>query len=483
MAHSYVNEQHNSSIGKVNGAATVIIPLDYSYFVEKENVSLLPAAPNILDKPIIKSNAPHKNWQPWISVIKPSDESNEYKLFFNALNDISDPSRQSVIAYETSADLRTWSKDGKTTSLDKINFGARVFQIQDEENSRKYKYGILYFLKPEASPVGKGGIYLAFSNNLTSWKIASENPIFPSNINDIVDIYWNEEQQEYTAFLKQLQKYKWKNKQNQSLNQTIRLVATSTSNNLLKWTKIQTLFAPDEKDDGVTQWYGTSSIRKVGDYHIGYLKVVRDDLNITKNPNFYGIGFTVLIWSRNGKDWVRDRQNRPFLHPYDEPNLWHRTHTWVDAEIIKDDERWLFFGGYGSGHKGQKETSRQIGVATQNLFRYKFITPKRGSKKAGRIVTKPVDLISQKIFVDAENLSLVDIDKKLDQLLQVSAINTKSGLKNKCSLIQAKKSIYQIACKPLRQSSLYSSPHHLEFLIPKNSRIYSIQIKPKNPTT
>ena len=88
--------------------------------------------------------------------------------------------------------------------------------------------------------------------------------------------------------------------------------------------RLQVLFAPDEKDPGITEWYGMVGFQVRGDLLVAFLQVLRDDLTCEGAPREAsaanptrsgGMGHTVLCWSRDGETWQRDRQVDAFLEP------------------------------------------------------------------------------------------------------------------------------------------------------------------------
>ena len=109
---------------------------------------------------------------------------------------------------------------------------------------------------------------------------------------------------------------------------------------------------------------------------------MRDDLPADPDGPVKGIGYTVLAWSRDGEHWVRDRE--PFLPRNPEPGTWDHAMTWGDCQLITDDATYIYYGGYARGHKVERFTERQIGLARMKRDRY--VSRSSGSKE-GRLRT------------------------------------------------------------------------------------------------
>jgi hypothetical protein len=143
---------------------------------------------------------------------------------------------------------------------------------------------------------------------------------------------------------------------------------SSVSDDLIHWREPWFIHTPDDRDEGETQFYCMDGAIARGDLLIGLLKVLRDDLPAEPGGPRAGLGYTVLAWSRDGEHWERDRE--PFMDRNPEPGTWDRAMTWGDEQLIVGDETFIYYGGYARGHKIERFTERQIGLARMPRDRY-----------------------------------------------------------------------------------------------------------------
>jgi hypothetical protein len=132
-----------------------------------------------------------------------------------------------------------------------------------------------------------------------------------------------------------------------------------------------------------------------GDLLIGLLKVLRDDLPADPDGPKAGLGYTVLAWSRDGETWTRDRE--PFMDR-GPAGAWDHAMTWGDEQLIVGDETFVYYGGYRQGHKTERFTERQIGLA--RVPRDRYVARCAGSTR-GYLRTPPVTLTGARMTVNA----------------------------------------------------------------------------------
>ena len=82
-----------------------------------------------------------------------------------------------------------------------------------------------------------------------------------------------------------------------------RLVGLSTSPDFLHWERPRRIFAPDERDEGLLEFYGMGAVHLRGSLRIGLVRVLRDDLPCDPGGPKDGIGYSVLATSRDGVTW------------------------------------------------------------------------------------------------------------------------------------------------------------------------------------
>jgi hypothetical protein len=152
-----------------------------------------------------------------------------------------------------------------------------------------------------------------------------------------------------------------------------RLAGLSWSSDFKTWTSPRTVFEPDAGDRGLTEFYGWGGVLERGGLLVGLLRVLRDDIS-------EGVGYTVLVWSRDGRTWHRDRE--PFLSP---GTGWDAAMAWADDQVTVGNRTRIYYGGYRSGHKTNYATDRQIGVAS--IVRDRYVAREA---KAGHLTTRTV---------------------------------------------------------------------------------------------
>jgi hypothetical protein len=170
----------------------------------------------------------------------------------------------------------------------------------------------------------------------------------------------------------------------------------STSTDLIHWTEPRYIITPDEKDEGETQFYCMGGVIARGDLLVGMVRVLRDDLPADPGGPVAGIGYTTLVWSRDGVHWERDRT--PFLDR-GEPGTWDHAMSWIDCQLPVGEEVFLYYGGYARGHKVERFTERQIGLARMRRDRY---VARESGDAAGVLRTRVVTLDAKMMTLNAD---------------------------------------------------------------------------------
>jgi len=177
-----------------------------------------------------------------------------------------------------------------------------------------------------------------------------------------------------------------------------RITFQSESQDLVNWSELKNILRPDERDEGETQFYAMDGFLQRGDFLIGMVKVLRDDLKADDPPDpadAYGIGYTTLAWTRDGKTWTRDRDK--FLDRHPQPGAWDHAHAWIDEQIPVGEEVFLYYGGYARGHKVNRFEERQIGLIRMKRDRY---VARETGKEAGTLRTILVQLDADRMTVN-----------------------------------------------------------------------------------
>ena len=330
-------------------------------------------------------------FQPFFKVVR-DPETKRFRIWYGARRADKSISR-SHLAHMESGDGVRWIRPHQVLATpDPIQFGSDVI---DEgpghpDPSKRYKYGY-YF---------GGGLRIAYSPDGLDWTPLAPHVVIHHS-HDVNNISWDPLRQCYSAIVStNLQRENW--------TRPRRLTMQSFSHDLVNWTEPWYAVTPDDSiDDGETQFYAMSGFLVRGSLRLGMVKVLRDDLKADEPPKVlpeaYGLGYTTLAWTRDGRSWTRDRE--VFFDRNPEPGTWDRAHTWIDEQVIVGDEVYLYYCGYKQGHKVNRFEERQIGLVKIPLDRY--VARQTQDDSVGRLVTVPlqVDGSPGRLVVNAEAAS------------------------------------------------------------------------------
>lgn len=325
----------------------------------------------VTDAPVVTSGPGHRNWQPWLTVVHdPTRPGPPFRMWYNASNDPEDILNITDLAYVESDDGIHWSSPyRRLDTAHPVTFGADVTDDGPGHEPPGRRYKLVYFVV--GGPGRPAGGYVAFSPDGINWTHHPDNPVIPQETDDIFDAYYDAENDRYILLMKLYREHTWTNAEGDAVTETIRLVGISTSKDFIDWTEPRVLFSPSRRDPGITEWYGGTIIGRRGDLYIGLLRVSRDDLTVDESdPDKFGIGYTVLMWSRNGIHWERDDHDDKFFEPHPEPEAWDHSHAWITSAVPRGDEVLLYYGGYRGGHKANRFEDRQVGLAAIEKDRY-----------------------------------------------------------------------------------------------------------------
>jgi hypothetical protein len=365
------------------------------YLVESQSqVKRQVESPARLPEPIITGgtpegggNAPGRkaddNFQPYISVVR-DPQTKKFRVWYDvpANRPETSPSR---LATMESDDGVEWKRPHRV--LDDpggmaVRFGASI--IDDGPNSRdptkRYKFGWNY---GEITTPPKGGLMIATSADGLRWTPITDKPPVITHTHDINSIHRDPIRGNYIAILSQLVR-------EPSHYRHRRITTQAISDDLVNWSSAWPILIADEHDEPNTEFYAMSGIIARGDLLVGLVKVLRDDLPADPGGPTGGIGYTALAWSRDGHSWTRDRE--PFLPRNSQPGSWDHAMTWGDCQLPVDDEIFIYYGGYKSGHKIERFVERQVGLARMKRDRY--IARIADGSKTATLQTKPLVLSS-----------------------------------------------------------------------------------------
>lgn len=261
----------------------------------------------------------------------------------------------------------------------------------------------------EDKPGDNSGMWIGFSPDGFAWTLHDMNPVLPSwpdgydtrvrhGIGDTLDVYYDAVANCYRAAVKVhgLPEDGWAPAPKAG-KVFRRLVGMSTSKDFLEWQKPWRIHVPDEKDDGLLEFYGMGGMHMRGGLHIGLVRVLRDDLPCDQGGPVDGIGYTVLATSRDGVTWQRQRE--PFLDRNPERGSWDHAMAWMSGAVPVGDEVYFYYGGYARGHKIEPKTERQIGLARMKRDRYVALIP---TGRQGALLTKPFFVPGDKLTINAD---------------------------------------------------------------------------------
>ena len=328
-----------------------------------------------------------QNFQPYMTVLR-SPENGRFRIWYGA----STPDKKtsaSDLAYLESEDGIKWTRPHRILPKPgPLQFGSEVLDRGPywPEPSQRYVYSFWY-----------GGLRLSVSPDGLQFTQLVDRPLIAHN-HDINSISYDPLRQRYVATMSTFT-------QHPRFKGARRTTIQSFSKNLFDWTPPHfVLVADDSFDEGETQFYAMEGFITRGPLRIGMVKILRDDLfsdtaEVLKQRGAdFGIGYTTLAWTRDGENWVRDRE---VFFDRGPQGTWDRSHAWIDEQVVVGDEVYLYYGGYRSGHKANRFDERQIGLVKMPLDRY---VARRAGNEAGTLLTVPqkLDQRSQRLLLNAD---------------------------------------------------------------------------------
>ncbi len=308
-----------------------------------------------LDQPVVTGKEDH-NWQPYVSVLR-DPATRRFGMWY----DVPTKGKGSHLAQLESEDGIHWLRPHRV--LDdpaQIIFGASVIDDGAAAKTPAYRYRFLWWA---------GGMWLAHSADGQKWQADQPRPVL-TGMNDITSLARDPVRNRYLATfgMPSTKEDGYKGRTPNAPEGYRRCVGQSTSADGVKWEPPRRIFQPDDRDEGITEFYSIGGVVARGGLLIGLLKVLRDDLPCDPGGPAQGIGYTVLAWTRDGEHWQRERQ--PFLDREPRPRTWDHAMAWGDCQVLVGDELYVYYGGYARGHKVERETERQIGLVRLPRDRY-----------------------------------------------------------------------------------------------------------------
>ena len=339
-----------------------------------------------IPNPIVNAKE-DQSFQPYLSVSR-SPENGRFRMWYGAWTPDQNTSA-SDLAYIESDDGIRWNRPHQILPKPgPLQFGSEVLDRGPywPDPSQRYVYSFWY-----------GGLRLSVSPDGLHFTQLVDRPLVAHN-HDINSLAWDSLRQRYVATMSSFTQYP-------RFKGARRTTMQSFSTDLLKWTPpFFVLVADDKFDEGETQFYAMEGFVNRGPLRIAMVKILRDDLFsdppdvLEKRGGGFGIGYTTLAWTRDGENWVRDRE---IFFDRGPEGSWDRSHAWIDEQVIVGDDVYLYYGGYRSGHKANRFDDRQIGLVTMPLDRY---VARRAGEEPGTLLTAPLKLDdrSRRLLVNAD---------------------------------------------------------------------------------
>ena len=354
--------------------------LDRSLVAATTNLQRSVQPPSRLPDPII-TGVEDGNVQPYMTVVQDA-LTRRFRIWYNTPRVLG--SGDSSLAYMESEDGLHWQRPHRVLKEPgPIGIGASVIDEGRDFTPAEQRFKLAWY--------HGGGLHVGTSPDGLDWKALAPKAVLTFN-HDIVGVHWDPIHQRYLAALSSVPgsgPFKGR-----------RIPHQSVSTDLLHWKTPWAIITPDptaEIERGETQFYGLSAVLARGRLLVATVKVLRDDRNCepgqtaaelhdAKRP-FAGLGYSVIAWSRDGEHWERETQ--PFLDRNPQSGTWDRAMAWIDDQIIVGDFTYFYYGGYRWGHKAERFTGRQIGLAQSPRDRY---VAYRAGQAEGRLRTQPARL-------------------------------------------------------------------------------------------
>lgn len=357
--------------------------IDDALIGEQKNLQRKIHRPARLSEPVVRAQE-DKCFQPYLSVLR-DPETGRFRMWY----DVAVTAGQSHIGYIESEDGVRWIRPHRV--LDdpaKIIFGVSVLDEGANFPDRARRYTLAWWSE---------GMWIARSADGLAWKAEPPHPVL-TDINDILSIAFDPYRRRYVAVFGYPSNAEdgYKGHTQNSREGYRRCVGHSFSPDGVAWAPPRRIFKPDEKDEGITEFYSVGGVVARGGLLIGLLKVLRDDLPCDAGGAVNGIGYTVLAWTRDGERWERDRE--PFFDRNPVAGSWDHAMAWMDCQLPVGDEIYIYYGGYARGHKVERFTERQIGLA--RLPRDRYVSRSAGDAE-GALTTPPLLFKGRRLRVNA----------------------------------------------------------------------------------
>jgi hypothetical protein len=337
--------------------------LDQRLIAAADGVTRCIESPAKLPEPVV-TGPEDRCFQPYNTVLR-DPETRRFRVWYGT----PESANQSHLAYMESNDGIRWERPHRVLrDPATIQFGVAILDDgpRHPNPEQRYKYG--YY--------GDGGLSIAVSPDGLEWTPLSPRRVLEHN-HDINCIFQDPLRKRYGACVSMyITGETWTGRR--------RIPYYSYSRDLLNWQPPRPILTPDHRDPGETQFYCVGGLLTRGELLIGMVRVLRDDLPAEPGGDVAGLGYTCLCWTRDGEKWEWERTS--FLDRNPRPGSWDRAMTWADCQLPVGDEVYVYYGGYRRGHKVERFTERQLGLARMKRDRYACWT----AEAAGGTIRTPL---------------------------------------------------------------------------------------------
>jgi hypothetical protein len=371
------------------------------YLIESmDGLKRVVGSPDRMPKPVLDSKT-FGTTQPYMTVLRDPD-TDRYRIWYN---------NKAAVWHAESDDGINWRNPRSVWETSHC-FGASVIDDGPAVADPQQRFKIANWQATrirEDKPGDDGGMWVGFSPDGLRWTRYEKNPalptwpegygkIVPHGAQDIIDVFWDSSQQHYLVAVKTPAIPTDGFAQTPRAGQSIRrLVGMSKSKDFTNWEKPWRIITPNDKEEGLLEFYGMGGIHNRGGLYIGLVRTLHDDYPCDAGGPPNGIGYAALAISRDGSTWHRFRE--PFLDRNQEPGSWDHAMTWIGCTLPVKDETHFYYGGYARGHKIAPDTERQIGLARMKRDRYAALVPNR---EQGKLLTKPFRMPSERMTLNAD---------------------------------------------------------------------------------
>jgi len=333
-------------------------------------------------------------FQPYVTVIC-DPQSGRFRMWYGARTPARDVAASRLVTMESADGIHWVGPPRLLTEPGPIRFFSSVVDDGPDFPDPQQRFKLAYHT---------GGLNIATSPDGLRWTMLRREAVLEHN-HDINNLCHAALRNQYVApFSVSTTGRTWSGSRRATMH--------STSRDLLHWEKPWYVLTPDDRlDQGRTEFYAMSGYIQRGGLWIGLVKLLRDDLVAAGTARgSYGMGYTTLAWSRDGRRWQRDRT--AYFEPDPKPGAWDHAHAWIDCQTPVGKEVFLYYGGYKNGHKVNRFEERQIGMLRIPRDRY---VSRDAEASEGVLRTPPVLLAAQGMTINANvagslQVRMLDLD-------------------------------------------------------------------------